>query len=265
MKLSLLSFLTSLPLLVATGTALAQDANASAQPPRWGLGIGTVVADSVYAGEGTRVTPFPLISYEGERFFWRGIGGGAHLFRRGGLSVDAILAARVDGVDRDDFGRAELAARGIDRALLEDRDDALDAGVAVHWRGTAGELEFVAKGDVTGTSKGYEASIQYGYPFEAGGTRITPHVGVSHLSKKLANYYFGTLPEEAARGVLRYQPGGATVPRIGIDFVRPFAQRWAVIGSVSYRHLPGKLADSPLVDKDADGSVAAFIGLSRGF
>jgi len=32
------------------------------QAPRWGLGVGVAVPDSVYAGEGTRVTPFPLVA-----------------------------------------------------------------------------------------------------------------------------------------------------------------------------------------------------------
>jgi hypothetical protein len=33
------------------------------QAPRWGLGVGAAVPDSVYAGEDTRVTPLPLVAY----------------------------------------------------------------------------------------------------------------------------------------------------------------------------------------------------------
>jgi outer membrane protein len=272
MKRTLFSFLM---LSVAAGFAAAQTADAVAVAPapapaadqqsRWGLGIGAAVSDSVYAGEGTRVTPFPLISYDSDLLFWRGIGGGAHILRRGGLSIDATLSARMDGIDRDDFGAAELAERGVNRALLEDRDDGLDAGLTVQWRGAFGQLEAGVKGDVTGTSKGFEASVKYAYPFQLGGTRISPNIGVSHMSKKLANYYFGTLPEEVARGVIHYEPGSATVPRIGIDVVHPINKRWTLIGNVSYKRLPGKLSDSPLVEKDTDGNVSAFIGLSRGF
>jgi outer membrane protein len=254
-----------LTLSAAASCALAQNADVPDQKPRWGIGLGAAVSDSVYAGEGTRVKPFPLLTYEGERFYWRGISGGAHLLRSGGWTVDATLSARMDGIDRDDFGTAELAQRGVNRALLADRDNGLDAGAAVHWRGTAGQLEFGVKGDVSGASKGYEASVKYAYPFQLGGTRISPFVGVSHMSKKLANYYFGTLPEEAARGVVNYQPGSTLVPRVGIEIMRPFAQRWAVIGNVSYRRLPGKISDSPLVEKDTNGNLSAFIGVSRGF
>ncbi len=271
MKLCSLSFFI---LLAASGSAAAQSSAASSasadtarpmQGPRWSLGAGAAVSDSVYAGEGTRFTPFPLIAYQGERFFWRGIGGGAHLIQRDGFALDATLSARMDGIDRDDFGRAELARRGIDQALLADRDDGLDLGMAMTWRGAAGQLELDVKGDVSGASKGYETTLKYAYPIQWGSTRISPSIGVAHLSKKLANYYYGTLPEEVARGVGAYQPGSALVPRIGVDVVRPFATRWVFIGSVAYKKLPGKLADSPLVEKDTDGAVSAFVGVARGF
>lgn len=260
------SLFTLTILSLACGSAAAQSpASSPAQKPRWALGLGAAVSDSVYAGEGTRVKPVPLLTYEGERFFWRGIGGGVHLLQQDGLSLDATLSGRMDGIDRKDFGTRELAERGINRALLEDRDDGLDLGLAATWRGSMGQLELGLKQDVTSASKGYEASLKYGYPFQWGGARIVPNVGISHMSKKLANYYYGTLPEEVARGVASYQPGSAAVPRIGVDVMRPFAGRWMFIGGVSYKKLPSKLSDSPLVEKDKNGSVSAFFGVSRGF
>lgn len=271
MKLSNFSFFI---LIAASGCAAAQQAGGTPgstgtarQTPGagWALGLGAAVSSGIYAGEGTRVTPFPLVSYQGERFFWRGIGGGAHLLKRDGLSIDATLSARMDGIERDDFGMAELAERGIERALLADRDNGLDLGLATRWRGAMGLLELELKGDVSGASKGAEAGLKYAYPMQWGGARVSPHIGVSHYSKKLANYYYGTLAEEIARGVADYTPGGATVPRIGVDLVRPFAQRWVLIGNVSYKKLPRKLSDSPLLDKDTDGAVSAFFGVSRGF
>lgn len=264
--------LVILSLAVAGASAQNTDAVANVAAPlaqapaaRWGFGIGAALSDSEYAGEGTRVTPFPLVTYEGERFYWRGIGGGAHLLKRGGWALDATLSARVDGIDRDDFGSAQLARRGVDRALLEDRDNALDLGLLASRQGSAGRIDLGVKGDATGTSKGFEATIRYGYPVQWGRTSITPNISASHLSKKLANYYYGTLPGEVVRGVVDYRPGSATVARIGVDVVRPFAGRWAFIGNVSYKRLPGKLADSPLVEHDRDGAVSAFIGISRGF
>ena len=191
------TILSTILLAAACGSAAAQQPSATTgstgtaaqtQGSPWALGVGAAVSSSVYAGEDTRITPFPLVSYEGERFFWRGISGGARLVKRPGFTLDATLSARMDGVDRDDFGEAELRARGVNRALLEDRDNALDLGLAAGWRGAAGSLEIEVKGDVTGASKGYEAGVKYAYPMQWGRTRVAPSVSVSHLSKKLANY-----------------------------------------------------------------------------
>jgi len=49
--------------LVTFATFLTVSVTDSAQQaPRWGLGVGAAVPDSVYAGEGTRVTPLPLVA-----------------------------------------------------------------------------------------------------------------------------------------------------------------------------------------------------------
>jgi outer membrane protein len=94
---------------------------------------------------------------------------------------------------------------------------------------------------------------------------ITPHVAVSHQSSKLANYYYGTLDAEVARGVVNYKPGSAVIPRVGIDVMQPFAGKWMLTGGLSYSALPGKIRNSPLVDKDAKGVTAVFVGVSRKF
>jgi len=50
--------------LVTFATFLTVSVSDSAQQAsRWGLGVGATVPDLVYAGEGTRVTPFPLVAY----------------------------------------------------------------------------------------------------------------------------------------------------------------------------------------------------------
>jgi outer membrane protein len=234
-------------------------------PPTLGLGLGAVVSSTVYAGEDRRIRPVPFVSYESERFFWRGIGGGVHLVDRDGFSLDATLSARLGGIKRKDFGAGELARRGVNRDLLDDRDDGLDLGIAATWGGDLGELEAGLKADATGASKGYEASLKYGYPMQLGGTRITPHAGVSLMSKKLSNYYFGTHDAEVARGVVNYKPGSAAVPSIGVDVVHPLSGKWIILGGLSYKILPTKITDSPLLKKDTNGSVSLVLGVSRGF
>jgi len=266
--------LISVTLLAGHGAAFAADDKAppggpqGPQGPRqgWGLGLGVVVSSAEYAGEDRRVRAVPLISYESDRWFWRGIGGGMHLYRDQGFSLDATLSARFSGIEKKDFGVRELAARGIKRDLLEDRDDSFDLGLAAGWSGDFGKLELGLKADVGGASKGYEGTLKYGYPIKlGGGTRITPHVGASLMSKKMANYYYGTLAAEVARGVVKYEPGSAVTPVIGVDLMHPINRDWMLMGGLSYRSLPSKIKDSPLVDKDTKGTTSLMLAVSRGF
>jgi len=50
-------------------------------------------------------------------------------------------------------------------------------------------------------------------------------VGVTWQSDDLANYYYGTLKEEVARGVVNYTPDAVTVPHIGFSYFRPIGEK----------------------------------------
>lgn len=100
---SVLACLLALPTLAA---AQAQD-QSSPTTARWGLGLGLAVSDSPYAGEGNKTTALPLLHYEGERFYFRGLTAGAHLIHNKSFSLDAIASLRMDGIKAKDFGTSE--------------------------------------------------------------------------------------------------------------------------------------------------------------
>ncbi len=229
------------------------------------LGLGAAINESPYAGAGTQVNPLPLIKYDSDSFFLHGITGGYHLVDTGVFSLDAIVSLNMDGTDRDDFGRRELARNGIDRDLLEDRDNGFDAGLAASLRGSGGQLELVAKSDISGTSDGYSMNLEYAYPIRWGETRFKPHIGATHMSANLVDYYFGTLNKEEQRGITRYRPGSANVSYIGLGFSQPIGKQWEVSGNIRYTSLPDELADSPLVEDGTNSSTSMFIGISRKF
>lgn len=225
------------------------------------VGLGVSVAQSPYAGADSSLSLLPLLNYEGERLFVRGLRAGAQLYQGDGFGVDVIVAGRFDGIDADDFGRQELAENGIDRDLLDDRDDGVDLGLHATWKGTLGELQATAKGDVSGASDGYELSLEYGYPVVLAGATVTPSVALNYLSGGLADYYYGTLSDEESRGVARYRPGSAVVPSLGLSLSQPLGERWLLSGEASYQMLPDRLSDSPLLEGDS-GQLGVKVGLS---
>lgn len=234
-------------------------------PAGWQLGLAAVVSDSAYAGEGSRVVPIPLVTYQSDRFYFRGITAGWTLLDLDGFTMSAIAKLRLDGFEVDDLGREELARNGVDYRLLEDRDIALDAGLGMKWSSRAGELDVELRADVTDTSGGQEISVQYGYPLRFGRSMLTPNIGVTWLSDDNANYYYGTLDDEVARGVIDYKPGSVTVPHIGVSFFRPLGAHWSVVANVKYSSLPDEIRQSPFVEPGTDGTASMFIGFSRRF
>ncbi|MDH5832811.1 MipA/OmpV family protein [Luteimonas kalidii] len=236
----------------------------TSEDDRWILGLGVSVVDSPYAGEGTRTRPLPYVTYEGERFFWRADTLGVNLLRTDRFALDAIVSGRLDGVDRDDLGRAELAANGVDIDRLVDRDDGADAGLAAGWRFGRNTLALRAVADVTGTSDGYELALDYTHRLSIGRTTIIPGIGVRWLSEDLADYYYGVRSTETFSGAA-YQADSALVPAASVVFQRPLVGKWRMIGRLQYQHLPDELTDSPLLERDTSGVAHAFIAVARGF
>lgn len=250
-------------------TALAQDGTGGGPddqgPPRWGLGLAVMVGDSPYAGEGTKVLPIPLVTYHGERFYLEGLSAGWVVARGDSFELAAVAKGRVDGFDVKDLGRSELAGNDVDYRMLEDRNMGLDLGAKFKWSGRGGELEVELLADATDTSGGQEFSLQYGYGFDVGMGRLTPNVGVTWQSKDMASYYYGTLKEEVARGVVDYKLGAVAIPHVGLSYFRPLGENWMLLGFAQYKLLPDKITDSPLIERDTNVSTSVFVGFSRGF
>lgn len=250
---------------MAQTTTPTGDLLAKAEDDRWSIGVAVSVRQSPYAGEGTRVRPVPLLTFEGERIFWRGLTGGVHLIQGERFTLDAVLAGRFDGFDIKDLGRRELLANGVNPASLDDRDDGLDAGLAASWSTRAGEFKLSALADVTDASGGYEISADYAYALKWGRTTIIPGAGVRWMSSDLVTYYHGTLDEEVARGAVRNQPGSAVVPQVSVAFSHPLGDKWRLMGGVDYRFLPSEITDSPLSEPDTRGSAGLRLGITRSF
>ena len=234
------------------------------EPSGLSLGVAVVSSTGVRLGEDQRTLVVPVLGYEGERMFLRGISGGVHVFKRNGVELDLLVAARLDSWDARDLDAVQLAARGIDRSLLVDRDRGIEAGLGLVWKGSAGRLGLELRTDVSNASSGYEAKLGYSFAVPAGKGLLAPGVGVSYWSSKLSEYYYGTLPEEEAAGVPAYRPGDALVPNVSLGYLRALPGRWRLFGIVEYQWLPGGIVHSPLAEGDR-GVPSLFVGVSRSF
>ncbi|WP_374679928.1 MipA/OmpV family protein [Hydrocarboniphaga effusa] len=246
--------------ILASSPSIAQ----AEQPSRWGLGAATVMSVNPYAGRGMRLIPFPAITYQSDRFYFFGIRGGAHLYDDGVLSLDAFAAARLDGIDAEDFGRSELADNGIDRDDLSNRKDGVDLGLSASLTRAYGRFTLEASGDVTGASDGMEVELGYAYPFKINRRlMIIPSINLSWMSSNLADYYYGTMDKEVDRGAPLYRPGDSFVPQVGVELRYGFAERWTFLGMASYSRYTGDLADSPLLE--SGNAYSLILAVQRTF
>ena len=234
------------------------------EPNGLSLGVAVVASTGIRLGEGQRTLLVPVLGYEGERVFLRGISGGVHLFKREGVELNLLLAARLDSWDARDLDAVRLAARGIDRDLRGDRDKSIEAGVGFVWKGSAGRLGLEAKTDIGNASGGHEAELGYSFAVPAGKGLLAPGVGVSYWSSKLSDYYYGTLQVEEAAGVPGYRPGAALVPNVSLGYLRALPGRWRVFGMIEYQWLPAAVVNGPLVEGNR-GVPSLLVGVSRSF
>jgi outer membrane protein len=266
-RMKAISLLSLLALIAPGAVAQSPARGDNGEPPRgqgWSLGAGVMAREGIYGGEGSYVLPLPLVGYEGEHFYLRGISGGYHAIDSKYFSLDAELSANP-GVRSDDFDAAELAANGVNRDFLEDRDWGMSAGLVATLRSPVGELKIEARTDITDVSGGQEYGVAYKYPISLGRTLVSPTVGVQFQSEKMANYYFGTLDTEVARGVADYKPGSFAVPHAGLSVVRPLNDKWTIFGAADYRITPDEMKASPLIDGSKDGFASVVFAVTRRF
>lgn len=76
-----------------------------------------------------------------------------------------------------------------------------------------------------------------------------PNAGVDWLSDKRANYYYGILDSEVARGVATYKPNHIFIPHVSLGASYALTDKVKLSGVAMQKFLPSKVKDGPLVDK----------------
>lgn len=246
----LLTTLLAPVLAMAALPALAQE---GPEPqPRWTLGLLAIERDAPYRQLDEDLLVVPLVRFEGERFYLRGLRGGVVLARDGGFEFGALLQGRGDGYD---------AADSPYLAGMDDRDFSLDAGLAASWRvPRVGQIEVAVATDVLDRSGGQEATLSWTGLVRAGGWRLLPGAALKWQSGDMVDYYYGVRPGEALPGRPAYAPGSAMIPEVSLLATHPVGERWEFFARAGHAWLPSEITDSPLVDQDGRSTLMVGLG-----
>jgi len=214
---------------------------------RLGVGLGTIVNQSPYAGADARVIAIPMISYVGNRLFVAGPMVNVLAYGGKRTKVSATLQYRFDGFDIDE-------SENLDG--MHERGDTLMAGARVgfepkvRWRTRVEVLT-----DVLGEHDGQYVTAELSRTFQFGDLRAEPAIGVEWMSSTMADHYYGVRPIETTADRPVYVPGDVFNPTLALGISYPITDAINVIGRAQWSPLDHAISDSPIVVRDSLASM----------
>ena len=239
--------------LLALGVLIATSAGVTHAEGKFSLGAGVGVVEHPYKDYDTDVYPVPVINYEGDNFWFRGLGGGYYLWNDATdkLSITAYWSPLY--FKAKDSGDHQMRH-------LDDRKSTMMAGLSYAHFTQYGYLRTTLAGDTLDNSNGIVWDMAWLYRYTNGGLTVTPGIGVQWNSENQNEYYYGVSRKVSARSGLRgYNPNDSWSPYLELSASYNFLGDWSVYGTARYTRLSDEVTDSPMVDKSWTGLISTGI------
>lgn len=221
------------------------------------LGVGGSVSSSPYKGYGPDWMPFPMITYEGERFFIRGYAAGVKIINLPYLELSAFA-----GYDDTGFEASESSNRRLRR--LENRWSSAQAGMELRLISPYGMFHVSGAGDVLSHSNGFSGDIGFIQSLEFGPLELLPAVGAHWSDDRYNKYYYGVTRKEARKsGLSAYAPGSGFAPYVSLAVDYSLTDQWELFCQGEVTFLSGAVKDSPMVGETHTQSLT--LGLTYTF
>lgn len=243
MKKPILPYVAAITIVLALASfALAQDGRSDSN--RWGfnLGIGGTFSTSEYRGVERLGTALPILGYEGQWLYLRGLSGGVHLFKNEYHEVNVQLS----------YLPQHFYASWSDSAAmkkLDDRYSSVMAGINYRLRTELGTLAATLSTDALGVSRGVMADASYSYPIRFANMSLIPAVGVQWTDANYNDYYYGISRSEAQNsGLSQYDPQSALSPYGELTLRVGLTESWSAFVSGKTQFLGEEVTNSPMVE-----------------
>ncbi len=228
----------------------------SAQADPLSLGAAVGFSTTPYRDHDTQVLPLPVINYEGERFFVRGLSAGVFALKEQGHEVFADISYMPLNFDPDDNSNWRMKR-------LDSRDSTAMVGGGYRYKDTWGVVGVHAAVDVLGNSDGILAEATYQYPFKVDSWTFVPGLGVMWASGNHNDYYFGVSNGEAARsGLSAYKANDSLSPYLQMSAGYAFTPNWSAFANGRIDFLSKEVRNSPMVDSDYTGALSVGVKYS---
>lgn len=217
------------------------------------LGAGVGVVEHPYKNYNAQAYLFPAVSYDGDHFWFRGLGGGYYLWNDAADTLSVTAYWQPLYFKPGDSDNRQLR-------LLDKRKSTMMAGISWSHHTQYGFLRTTLAGDVLDNSNGIVWDAAWLYRYVNGGFTLTPGVGIEWNSQEQNEYFYGVSRKESARsGLQRYKPDDSWAPYFEISANYRFAGDWSIYGTARYTRLSDEVTDSPMVDKSWNGLFSTGI------
>lgn len=208
-----------------------------------GIGIGGIISESKYKGIDKETTVIPLIKYNANNFYIKGIEFGYKEIDTESFKLNYILAPKLSHYDSGDSPYLE----GMD-----DREMTVEAGVSLVYKLPLISLGTKIKFDTLGVHKGYDIGFRIGSFLPLSKIFfISPSYSKVYLSSNLANYYYGVKSSEETSTREAYNVGKTTMNIYGITFIYKLTKDINTNLTITQTKLSDDIKDSPIIkDKD---------------
>ena len=217
------------------------------------LGAGVGAIKHPYKGYDSRAYLVPAVSYDGDNFWFRGLGGGYYLWNDAADTLSVMAYWLPMYFHPDDSNHYQLRQ-------LDKRKSTMMAGISWSHHTAYGFLRTSLAADVLDNSNGVVGDVAWLYRYVNGGFTLTPGIGVEWSSQKQNDYYYGVSRRESARsGLERYKADNGWAPYLEVSASYNFIGHWSVYGSARYSRLSDEVKNSPMVDTSWDGLFSSGI------
>lgn len=207
------------------------------------LGAGVGVVEHPYKNYDAQAYLFPAVSYDGDHFWFRGLGGGYYLWNDNADTLSVTGYWQPLYFKPSDSDNRQLR-------MLDKRKSTMMVGLSWSHHTKYGFLRTTLAGDILDNSNGIVWDAAWLYRYVNGGFTLTPGVGIEWNSQKQNEYYYGVSRKESAHSELqRYKPDDGWAPYLEISANYRFAGDWSIYGTARYISLSDEVTDSPMVDK----------------
>ena len=221
------------------------------------VGLGGRVSVMPYKRYDTLWTPVPIVSYEGQYAYVRGLTAGVKLMNFEFLEV-STFAEYDDTCFRPDRSSDERLRK------LSGRHPSVAAGMEARLITPYGMLRASGAQDILGHSKGLAGLIGYMNSLEFGPLELIPSAGMRWSSNRYNGYYYGVSGKESLKsGMDFYDTGGSVSPYAELTIDYSLTNSWEVYCGGELVFLSSTIRNSPMAGRT--NTYSLMLGISYTF